>query len=167
MASKKVKKRLSFFFLNKNLHRVLHINRSKDLIQAWDYGNEERRVYLWSDVKKKMESAFSVTETAALVGRHHDRLWHYISNGDIPRPVRSPSLETGNSRRSFFSESSVMEIHKFLQTVHRGRPRKDGRITSNNLPSREEMKALVSGSRMLYTKTDDGEFIPVWREEIW
>jgi hypothetical protein len=69
---------------------------------------------------------------------------------------------------SYFSEDDLFTIRSVLATIHKGRPRKDGRITPRrDLPTEKELRSLIGDSIMLYTKTEDGRFIPVWQEETW
>jgi hypothetical protein len=160
-------KKRSFFFLNGKLHRVLHVNRGRDLVTAWHFDDAERKVYLWSDVRKKMQTAFTISEVARMMGRHPDRIWRYIAAGAINPPQQAYTIDDRrNPTINFYSEDDVLEIHEYMTTIHRGRPRKDGRIT-NNMPNRDEIRSMTQTRRFLYVKDDDGKFVPVWREDMW
>ena len=65
------------------------------------------------------------------------------------------------------SEDDVMLVREFLSTLHRGRPRKDGLITSKNVPTKQELRAKIKNEVVLYQQTSDGEFIPVWKQPEW
>jgi hypothetical protein len=43
----------------------------------------------------------------------------------------------------------------------------DGKVTNNSLPSEQELRSRMGDAIMLYTKTQDGQFIPVWAEQTW
>jgi hypothetical protein len=159
-------KKLRYFYLNGHLHRVIHVNRGKDLVTAYDFIDHKMKVYPWSDTKRMKQNAFTVTEAAELLGRHRDRIKTWLRNGDIERPQQEYSLKTGEPRRYFFSEDDMMELRDFMSSIHIGRPRKDGRVTNNRLPTRDEFRAMIQTGRMLYVKEND-EFVPVWRAEEW
>jgi len=150
------------FYLNGNLHRALHISRARDLITAYDYMEEKTKVYSLSDVRRNMQNAFTVTQAAELVDRHRDRIKEYMEEGHIEVPQREHAIEHGAPGRYFFSEDDMMELRDFMATVHIGRPRKDGRVTNNRVPSREELRAIMQSGKMLYVKENE-EFVPVWK----
>ena len=55
-----------------------------------------------------------------------------------------------------------------MATIHMGRPRRDGRVTPRkDVLSERDLRSLLGDAIMLYTKTEDGRFIPVWQEETW
>jgi hypothetical protein len=67
----------------------------------------------------------------------------------------------------FFSEDDIKALHNHLMNTHRGRPRSDGKITPSNLPTKVELEAMLSQEVILYVKTKDGEFSPVWKQPDW
>jgi hypothetical protein len=159
-------KRITRFYLNGNLHKVVHVNRAKDLVTAYDYQERKMKVYPWSAVKRNKQNAFTITQAANLVSRHRDRIREYLARGDIEYPQREHALETHKPGRYFFSEDDMMAIRDYMATIHIGRPRNDGRVTNNRVPTRDEFRAMIQSGRVLYVKEDD-EFIPVWRAEEW
>ena len=48
----------------------------------------------------------------------------------------------------------------------RGAYRKDGMITPHTLPTREELEGRLGLRELLYVRTPDGEYVPVWRTEL-
>ena len=159
-------KRIKQFYLNGNLHRVVHVNRAKDLVTAYDFVERKMKLYPWSMVKREKQNAFTITEAAKLVDRHRDRIIEYLENGDIEYPQREHNPDTGNPGRFFFSEDDMMDLRDFMATIHIGRPRKDGRVTNNMVPNREEFRTMIQTGRVLYVKEED-QFVPVWRAEDW
>jgi len=159
-----------YFFLNGALHREMKIDRKRDLMVAWDFSAPETlnpKSYLYSDVKKKRQQAFTVREAATLLGRHRDRLWTYIRWGKINPPQQAYSLQTKRPTTNFFSEDDIVDIHEYMLTVHRGRPRKDGKITLGNIPGRADIRTMVKARRLLYVKDEEtGEFVPIWYEDV-
>jgi len=151
-----------YFFLNGHLHKTLHISRGRDLITAYDFLEHKTKVYPWSDVRRKRQNAFTLSQAARIMDRHRDRLVKYIDRGQIPEPQREYCIETGKIGRYFFSEDDMMDLRDFMSTIHIGRPRNDGRVTNNRVPTREELRTIIQSGRMLYVREND-EFVPVWK----
>lgn len=150
------------FFLNGNLHKILHVSRARDLLTAYDFAEHKTKVYPWSDVQRRRQNAFTLTQAAELIDRHRDRLKEYIEKGHIPEPQREYTISTGRPGRYFFSEDDMMDLRDFMATIHIGRPRKDGKVTNNRVPTREELRAMMQSGRVLYVKENE-EFVPVWK----
>lgn len=154
---KRKTQRLVYFFLNNKIHKVLRKSRAKDELIAWCYPDRKRVLYSYSQVKKNMEKAYSVTEAGAILGRHKVSIERYILAGKIKEPQRVYPISNPDSRWNKFmlSESDILDIHEFiLEEGH-----------SSELPSRNELKALLKQNIILYTKSSDGNFIPVWKAE--
>lgn len=161
-------RRIRYFYLNGDLHKVLRVNRPQDFVEAWNYREGKVMGYVWSDVKKRMEKAMTMIEVGKLVNRHRVQIQNYILAGLIEAPQRQYTLdERRKPGKYMFSETDVMKLHEYLLTVHRGRPRKDGRITASHLPTRSELAALMKHDIMTYVKVGDGEFVPAWKEPEW
>lgn len=168
---KNAKRRIRYFFVKVNddlhLHRVLHINRSQDLVTAWDYVDHKRKQYNWSDVKRTMQHAFSISDTADILEVHRMTVDGYIREGKVKMPQRVYDLSTRKLGKFFLSADDVLDLHTAMSETHMGRPRKDGMVTNNNLPPRSVVKTLVSQGEVLYTKDEEGKFVPIWKEQMW
>lgn len=168
---KPAKRRIRYFYVKVDntlhLHRVLHVNRSQDLVWAWDFTEDKRVMYVWSDVRKNMQNAYTITEVANILGLHRMTIDKYIREEFIPAPQRSYSLEYKTPGKFLFSEDDVINLHIALQGVHRGRPRKDGLITSNVHMTGAELRTLVQQGQVLYTTDESGEYVPIWKEQVW
>ncbi len=161
-------KPIRYFYLNSDLHRVLRVTRPADLVEAWNFREGKRVTYVWSDVRKRMERAFTLQEVCKLIGRHRVQIENYILDGKIRAPQRIYSLDENRTPgKYYFSESDVLGVHDFLLTVHIGRPRRDGKVTPGKMPTKAELRALMKHDVMTYIKTDDNEFRPVWKEVEW
>jgi hypothetical protein len=165
---KKVKEKFSYFFLDDKLYKALHRNRADDVIIVWDYEQEKRVAFSLTDVYKRRQHAYTVSETAKMLNRSVDTIKRYWRAGEIRKPYRTYSLD-GQHRpnKYFFTEKEVRELQEFFKTVHRGRPRKDGLITPSNIPSVAELEALIRNEKVLYAKNAEGEFVPVWKAPEW
>jgi hypothetical protein len=122
---------------------------------------------LYSDFKKHKKRAYTVHNTARLLNRTATQLRRHVDSGNIKPPVGIlPNGERSFKRKSYYSEEDVFSIREFLSGVHTGRPRKDGKI-SNKVLTEQELRARMGDALILYTRTKDGDFIPVWAEETY
>lgn len=160
-------KPIRYFYLNGNHHKVLRISRAEDIIVAWDYENKKRVSYIWSVAKQNMQKAFTVNEVCKIFGRDRWSIHTFIEEGKIKRPKQTYSLENGNPGKFLFSEDDLRDLHSYLLTVHRGRPRKDGAITQGKVMTRAELEAMMKHETILYTKDKAGDFVPVWKQPDW
>lgn len=155
------------WFLNGDLVRVYHLNRSNGIMSVYNIIKDQIESCLISDFKKNRERAYTVGETADLVNRHKKYMPSLMNRGVIPEPTGS---QKGGARgwqvRSYYSESQVKEIRDILATYHMGRPRKDKLITNDITPTTQELQRRMGDGILTYTRTEDGRFIPVWSESI-
>jgi len=155
------------WFLNGDLVRVHHINRSNGIMSVYNIIHDRIESCLIGDFKKNREKAFTVGETAELVNRHKKYMPSLMNRGIIPFPTGS---QKGGARgwqvRSYYSQSQVKEIRDILATYHIGRPRKDKLITNDITPSKQELTRRMGDGILTYTRTEDGRYIPIWSESI-
>jgi hypothetical protein len=155
------------WFLNGDLVRPHHFSRSNGLMTFYNITKDRMETCLLSDFKRNREKAYTVGETAKLVNRHKKYMPRLMKKGIIPPPTGS---QKGGGRgwqvRSYYSESQVKEIRDILSTQHIGRPRKDGLLTNNITPNKQELTRRMGDGILTYTRTEDGRFIPVWNESI-
>lgn len=156
---------LRYFYLNGKLHKKLHINRGADTIWTWCYPDERRVAYTYSDVLRNKRPAFSTREVCKMLMRGRISLEEAMSRGDIPKPQRTYTLNEERKPYQFFwSEEDVLAAHAYFTTVHRGRPRKDGLVTPQRLPTARELRAMMRNEEVLYVKRGD-QLVPTWRAE--
>lgn len=166
------KRKIRFFFIKSDdklhLNRVLHVNKPEDMVTAWDYTDHKRKVFVWSDVRRRMQNAYSIKETAEILGKSKMTVEGYIREGQIRTPQRIYALNESRTPGKFMlSEDDVLDLHQAMSERHQGRPRKDGLVTNNGLPTRAEVRTLVQQGDVLYTRDDKGNFIPIWKEQVW
>ena len=91
-----------------------------------------------------------------------------LDEGHVKKPQMSYTLdEKRKPVKYFLSEDDVMDVRDFLSTLHRGRPRKDGLVTSKDVPTKQELRAKIKNETILYQQTEDGDYIPVWKQPEW
>lgn len=162
-----VKGNKSVWFLNGDLVRPYHLNRSNGLITLYNINKDRLETCFINDFKKKREKAYTVSETAELINRHKKYIPSLIKRGVIPEPIgSSKDGKRGFQIRCYYSESHVKQIRDILATIHIGQPRKDGLVTNNMTPSTQELTRRMGEGILTYTRTEDGRFIPIWNESI-
>jgi hypothetical protein len=163
MAQKKSNRTLTYFFLNGLLHKRLHINRGADELTAWCYPLKKRVTYSYTQTRRNYKPAFTTKQVASMLGRHFDRLERAILEGKLEEPQYTYGLtEKMEKYRYMWNEQDIMDAHAYFSTVHRGRPRKDGKITPQHLPTAMELRAMIRQEQILYVE-QDGQFVPTWR----
>jgi len=163
-----VKPSTTLFFLDKKLYRMVTSNRGSNIVYLYNLTDQKDQTMLLSDFKKHRKRAYTVVNTARLLDRSTMQLYRYIDRGLIPPPMGiSANGERIFTKKSYYSEDDVFTIRKAMSTLHRGRPRKDGRITNNHVLTEQELRAKMGDALMLYTRTKDGRYIPVWQEQTY
>jgi hypothetical protein len=165
---KKYKQRVLYFYLNDVLHKTLQVNRSEDVIIAFNFVEGKRVAYNYTDVQKNRKHAYSISEVAKLINRHVDTIKRHLRSGEIQKPQQSYALDDKTKLgRYYFKDSDIKDIREFFKTVHIGRPRNDGNVTASNIPSKAELEAMLRNETVLYVKGEDGGFVPVWKQPEW
>lgn len=158
-------KPLRYFFYRGDLHKKIHINRGADVITAWNYPQGGVRQYVYSDVRRNGEQAFSTRQVEKMIGRSQKTIKQVIAEGMIHRPQVTYGLDEKRNEYAFYwSEKNIMELHGYLITVHRGRPRNDGLVTPGNLPTASELRAMIRQGTVFYVE-QNGQFVPTWQAE--
>lgn len=155
------------WFLNGDLVRIYHLNRSNGIMSVYNITKDQIESCLIGDFKKSRLRAYTIKQTAELVNRHRKYMPDLIRRGVIPKPLASQ--KGGESKwqvRSYYSELQVKEIRDILATYHFGRPRKDGLITNDKTPTKQELTRRMGDGILTYTRTEDGRYIPIWSESI-
>ena len=162
-----IKGNQKIWFLNGDLVRLHHSSRSTGMVTFYNITKDRLETCLLADFKKSRERAYSVAETAKLVNRHRKYMPSLIRRGVIPPPLGcSENGKRGFQIRAYYSESQIKEIRDILASIHIGQPRKDGLVTNNMTPTKQELTRKMGDGILTYTKTEDGRFIPVWNESI-
>lgn len=158
---------LRYLFLNGELYKVLQINRPEDTIVLWSYPSKKRVGYTYSDVKKRMEKAFTLTEVGKMLNRSKVTIKRAIKSGEINEPQYTYGLDDPNHEifQYMMREPDILAMHAVLAGKHAsGTPRKDGLVTPKKLPTAREVRAMIRNNAIFYVKTESG-FVPTWQAE--
>ncbi len=151
------RKKLLYFFLNNKLHKVIRLSRARDELVAWCYIDKKRVMYSYFDVQKNMEKAYTIKQVGILLGRHKVTIEEYILQGKISVPQKIYPISNPESSwyKFMFSESDILKLHEYILEAG----------YTKNIPSKAELKALLKNNMILYTKSSEGNFVPVWKAE--
>lgn len=159
--------RRKVWFLNGDLVRVEHTSRAAGIVTLYNLTQDRRETTTVIDFKKKRKRAFTVKETAQLLNCHRKHIPRLVKRGIIPNPVGElPGGERAFHHLSYYSEDVIMEARKAMSQIHHGAARKDGLITNNKTPTEQELRYAMGDGILLYTKTEDGRFVPIFNETI-
>lgn len=161
------KPRRKIFFLNNDLVRVYHVNRGAGIVTLYNLTKEKKETASLVEFKKTRKRAYTVIETARLLNCHEKYITTLIKKGIIPEPMGElPGGKRSFHYLSYYSEDAILEARKAMSEIHHGRKRKDGLITNNKVPTEQELKYAMGDGILVYTKTEDGRFIPIFSETI-
>jgi len=151
------RKKLLYFFLNEKIHKVIKSSKAKDELIAWCYPDKKRVMYSYSQVKNNMSGAYSVIQVAKMLNRTRVSIQRYILDGKISQPQKLYSIGNpdGPWSKIMLSESDIYQLHQFVLEAG----------YTKDFPSRAELTALLKHNLILYTKTEEGNFVPIWKAE--
>lgn len=153
----------TYFFLNDQVHRRLHVNRGRDLLIAWNYPEGKRVKAAYSTTINRHKKAFTTPTVCKMVNRGRTTIELAMKHGMIERPQHTYGLdENRNFYQYMWREEDILDLLEYLASVHRGRPRKDGEITVHDLPTPREVRAMINDEQVLYVKQGD-TYVPTWR----
>lgn len=162
-----IRKTRKIWFLNGDLIKVEHIHRGEGIVTLYNLTKANREVADLVEFKKRRKRAFTVKETAQLLNCHHKYLADLMRRGVVPEPMGYlPNGERAFRHLSFYSEDAILEARDAMSKIHQGKPRKDGLITNNKVPTVQELRYAMGDGILLYTRTEDGRFIPIFSETI-
>lgn len=162
-----VRPKRRIWFLNGDLIKVEHVSRSAGMVTLYNKTKDIRMTTTIVEFKKKRKRAFTVKETAQLLNCHVKHIPRLVKKGIIPEPIGElPGGKRAFHYLSYYSEDVILEARKAMSMIHQGQPRKDGLITNNKTPTEQELRYAMGDGILLYTKTEDGRFIPIFSETI-
>jgi len=105
-----------------------------------------------------MEKAYTIVEVSAMLNKHRVTIQDYILEGKVLTPEKIYPIGNPDSpswSKYMFNQKNILDIHQhILDSGH-----------SSEIPSRAELLGLLKNNFILYTKTDEGKFIPIWKAE--
>lgn len=170
VSKRKRTKPLVYFYLNDKLHRVMYINRPHDLVETWCYPDKKRVDYVWSQIRRNSDGAWSTSAVGEILNRSHVQMRRYVIGRVIPLPQMTYTLD-GQYRpfKYVWSEKDIVRLHEYILTLTFGRPRKDGAMGKPwPTPTRVELRAMLKRDAVdYYVKNKDGKMVRAWKEQNW
>jgi hypothetical protein len=161
---KKKRRRIRHFYWQGKLHKVLRISYPENLVEAWCYQDAQSVALLYTDFKRRSGLAIRTGEVAKLLRCERKTIFRALAAEEIRRPETAYTLDDKmEDTYMWWSEKDVLELHEALLSHHRGRPRKDGKITPRRtLPTAGEVRAFFRNENTLYIRSDDGALVPIF-----
>lgn len=161
-------KKYRYFYLNGELHRVLERHRTDDVLVAWNYNQWKRVAYNLSDVNVNRRPAYTIREVSEMLGKGVNTIKRHFREGNLPKPMQADPIDgIRKPGQYYFSEDDVRMTREYFRNLHWGRPRKDGTVREQDMPSKAELEAMMRHEVVLYAQNEQGEFIPVWKAPEW
>lgn len=155
------------WFLNGDLCRVYHRDRSGGIITLYNITQDKLQSILVDEWVRKRVNAYSVGATAKLLNRNPKYIADLVKRGILPPPTgASKDGKRGLRIRAYYSEDQVFELREVFSERRWGAPRKDGLKTNNHTPTVQEMTRRMGKGLLQYTRDEDGNFLPIWGETI-
>ena len=155
------------WFLNGDIVRVYHRDRSSGIITLYNVTKDCLQTVLVDEWFRKRVNAYSVRDTAALINRHPKYIADLVKRGILPPPKgASKDGKRGLRIRAYYSEDDVYELREIFGERRWGAPRKDGLKTNNHTPTEQELRRRMGVGILQYTRTEEGKFLPIWGETI-
>jgi hypothetical protein len=156
------------FFLDGDLVRLIASNRGRNIVYLYNKTQGKEQTMLRSEFRKKRKRAYLVKDAAKILGVHPQSLYRYAWKGIIPPPMGGAlGGEREFHKRSYYSEDDIFLIREIMTSIPKGRPRKDGLVVNNRALTEQEVRAKMGEALILYTRTKDGRYIPVWEENTY
>lgn len=162
-----------FFYLGDKLYKVLYISRPQDLVYTYCFTDEKEQTLVWSHTKKHMQKALRSYEVGKLINRSNSAIKRILFNGLIPAPQRTydpKKPENKDNPQAYnyqWSHQDIYNLHDYLVSIGTGARKPHARRGPWKLPTRAELTAMLQDDLVLYVKTSDGEYSPVWKEHNW
>lgn len=159
----KINKTGLIFFLNGDLHRIIRKSAAQNIVYAFNYKTNSVAKYTYKDYKSFKKKAYTISEVAKVLRRHVDRVRAAMSSGSVRKPFLLPY--EGRTGVYYFTEEDIYLYREYFASLHRGRPRQDGIVIPKDVPTEAEVDAILGKKPVLYIRTSNGEYVPVWRQE--
>lgn len=86
------------------------------------------------------ERVWKIGDVAQFLERSPRSIYRYEAAGLIEKPNRYPAKGPHHIR--FYTKQDVLNMHEMISEISQGRPRKDGRVTNNSLPSKASLSLM-------------------------
>lgn len=151
------------FFLEGDLHKRLKIAKVDNVLVSWNYPKEETRHYIYSDVLRNYQQAFTVKEVGELIKRPIREIQLFMKNKVTDKPSGLEyHINSRRPKRLMWSEDDVLDLR---DRFHELAPKdKYGYVKSTfKLASRAELLTKLKSHGGYYIVDAQGNKVRVWR----
>lgn len=152
-----------YFFYHGDLCKRINLNKGSDLVTCWNFPKHKVEKYVYSDVLRNGERAWTTSEVGKMVNRQRWAIARAYEEGHINKPQHKYAMPSEEFIGYMWSEKDILDLHEYFSNVHYGRPRKDGLITPKAMPSRRELRAMLHNGTVTYVKDENDNFVPTWQ----
>lgn len=129
-----------YFFLAGELVRIEHLAPSLNEIVIFNFDKGRKQIIDYTSANSTLRPAYRIGEVGILLGRKPDTIRSWEDKGIVPKQRQ---WEIGKKKfLRFYSSEDVISMRDVVGSIHRGRPRKDKRTTSD-IPPASEVKKYV------------------------
>lgn len=125
-----------YLYLNQ-IYKVLLVSSGTDEIILEEIATGKQFSVRYGVFGKAYKRVFKVGDVASWLNRTARSIYRYESRGQIKK---AQQYQYGNRSIRFYTIDDALEMHEMISGLHRGRPRKDGRIVNNTLPDIGRLK---------------------------
>lgn len=151
------------FFLDGDLHRRLKVAKVDNVLVSWNYPKEETRHYIYTDVLKNHQQAFTIKEAGALIKRPVHEISLFMKNKVLDKPSGFEyHINSRRPKRLMWSEDDILDLR---DRFHELAPKdKYGYVkTQFKLASRAEVLAKLKSHGGYSIVDAQGNQVRVWR----
>lgn len=161
--SRPVRKHTQYQFIDGVPHKVVYVHKAMDVLKAIRLTDNEPVQYMYSQARRHMQRAYSTGETAKIIGRAPATIRSDISKESFKKPffLAQPRKDAPYFGRWLWREEDILNAHEFYATRRRNL---DGEWCKSSVAPVTEVKAVIGGHKRIYVETDDGQYVPLWRE---
>lgn len=138
-----------YCWLAGDLVRITHVSPAHDLLEGYNFSKNQHVKMSLHGARLVVIPALRIGDVAILLNRKPDTIRKWEQKGWIPEPTKFNVSLSGKKILRFYKPKDVEAIRDLVSSIHRGRPRKDKKVTSNvisegNLKTflRERMKKI-------------------------
>lgn len=128
---------------------------------VFSYSDETKMRFAYDLVRKNYIKAFTIAQTAKLLGRPAKEVHNLIHRNLVPKPTgRSYHIESKRPDQYFWAEADVLVLRDAIYDNAIKDKYGKARI---KIKSKSEILAEMHGDSSYYVKAEDGSFVKVWK----
>jgi predicted DNA-binding transcriptional regulator AlpA len=127
----------SHYLFSERIYQVKRVSRATDEIELEDIATGKLYAVRYAVFQYAYKQVWKIGAVCQFLGRRPRSIYRYEENNLIQKPKRY-EVRGGRSIR-FYTKEDVLEMHECISSIHQGRPRKDRRVSNNDLPDKASL----------------------------